>query len=180
MALVVLSADQGGLRLGAWGLRFGYCTTFSLIVLLEREPKVVKVAERMTKALSSLPSTSQNAALRSLVALEEKKSSPPRTFSPAARTHRETWRFRMLRVIAISMVLCALPMIAAAESASDSSRCDSESECTEYFMDDEEVEGGVQSPESGLIRTHRSFRRIPLIRARAHFVDLMLKSVENL
>lgn len=86
----------------------------------------------------------------------------------------------MLRVAALCMVLCAFPMVAFAESASSTARCDSETECTEYFMDDEDVEGAVQNPGNGLIRAGRDFRRIPLIRTRVHFVNEMLKSVEDL
>jgi hypothetical protein len=86
----------------------------------------------------------------------------------------------MLRVAALCMVLCALPAVALAESAPASSRCDAQTECTEYFMDDEEVDGDVLGPDNPLIRSHRPFHRVPLIRTRVHFVDVMLKSVENL
>ncbi len=86
----------------------------------------------------------------------------------------------MLRIAALSVVLFAFPALAFAESAADTSRCGGEEDCTVYFMDDEEVEGGVVSPDGGLIRGGRSFRRVPLIRTRTHFVDLMLKSAENL
>ena len=73
-----------------------------------------------------------------------------------------------------------MPAVAFAEAGGSTSHCDNETECTEYFMDDEDVEGGVQNAGQGLIQGHRSFQRIPLIRTRVHFVDVMLKSVENL
>lgn len=86
----------------------------------------------------------------------------------------------MLRVVAICLALVALPALAAAEAGSSSAYCDQQQECTEYFMETDDVEGQVQDPGNDLLSSAGSFRRVPLIRTRTHFIDVMLKSVENL
>lgn len=84
----------------------------------------------------------------------------------------------MLRVAALTLALCLFPIVAAAERAE--THCDNEQDCTEYFMDGDDVYGGMDRPDADLMTARGEFLRPPLIRVRSHFVDMMLKSVEDM
>lgn len=84
----------------------------------------------------------------------------------------------MLRVAALTLALCLFPVFAAAENAS--THCDNQQDCTEYFMDADDIYGGMERPDADLMTARRELHRPPLIRVRSHFVDMMLKSVEDM
>ena len=48
------------------------------------------------------------------------------------------------------------------------------------FMDADDVYGGTVNPDGDLLTSRRTLHRPPLIRIRSHFVDMMLKSVEDM
>jgi hypothetical protein len=86
----------------------------------------------------------------------------------------------MMRTFAICMALIALPALTWAEAGSAAADCEGQQQCTEYFMDGDDVEAQVQTPREDLLSTTNTFRRVPLIHPRADFVDHLLESVENL
>jgi len=84
----------------------------------------------------------------------------------------------MLRVAALTLALCLVPIAAIAEEAQ--THCGSEGDCTEYFMDGDNVTGDLLRPDADRVSSQRALHRPPLIRVRSHFVDMMLKSVEDM
>lgn len=66
-----------------------------------------------------------------------------------------------------------------AEQAQD--ECEDNIEnCTTYSFEDEDVEGGVVGPNGERLTAGPPMRRESLIQVREHFIDMMLKSVEQL
>ena len=84
----------------------------------------------------------------------------------------------MLRAPALTFALCLFPLAAVAEEAS--SRCDNQQDCTEYFMDADDIYGDMERPDADLMTVRRELHRPPLVRVRTHFVNEMLKSVEDM
>ncbi len=84
----------------------------------------------------------------------------------------------MMRAAIVTLALCFFPAMAAAEE--EGARCAPGEECTEYFFDADDVTGNVLSPDDVLVRGDRTIHRPPLIRTRVHFVNEMVKSVEDI
>lgn len=80
-----------------------------------------------------------------------------------------------------ALSLTALLLLAGASTAlaQDSARPRS-GEATLYEFEDELVDGGTYDPMGSMIRGERRRARETLIRARAHFIPEMIKSVERL
>lgn len=55
-----------------------------------------------------------------------------------------------------------------------------ESETTTYDFEDDLVQGDLVRPDGEMLNVRRRGRRASLIRVREHFLQEMLKSVENL
>ena len=55
-----------------------------------------------------------------------------------------------------------------------------EGETTTYDFEDDLVQGDLVRPDGEMLNVRRRGRRASLIRVREHFVNEMLKSVENL
>jgi len=71
-----------------------------------------------------------------------------------------------------------LPAAAIAEQTS--SHCNNEQECTEYFMDAENLTGEFVRPDGNLYMAGRQFHQSPLIKVRNHFMNELRKSVEDI
>jgi hypothetical protein len=84
----------------------------------------------------------------------------------------------MMRAAVVALALSLFPVAALAEEGG--ARCSADEECTEYFMDGEDVTATLRSSDFTLLQGHGQFHRPPLIRARVHFINEMLKTVEDL
>lgn len=51
---------------------------------------------------------------------------------------------------------------------------------TTYDFEDQNVEGGYDSPLGSIVMQPRQGRRVSLIRSRAHFVPELMKSIETI
>lgn len=76
------------------------------------------------------------------------------------------------------LILAALLTFATASFAPVASAQDGET--TTYDFEDDLVQGDLVRPDGELLNVRRRGRRASLIRVREHFVQEMLKSVENL
>ena len=84
----------------------------------------------------------------------------------------------MMRAAVVALALSLFPVAALAEEGG--ARCSADEECTEYFMDGEDVTATLRSSDFTLLQGRGRIHRTPLIRARVHFINEMLKTVEDL
>ncbi len=84
----------------------------------------------------------------------------------------------MLRATVLCLAMCIFPVVAAAEESSG--QCASGEDCTEYFFDGDEVTASLRQSDFLLLQGRGDLHRPPLIRTRVHFVNEMVKSVEDI
>ena len=70
--------------------------------------------------------------------------------------------------------------VAAQARGGSASGGDNGGQATTYDFDDDLVQGDLVRPDGEVLRTRRRGQRESLLRVREHFVQEMLKSVENL
>lgn len=103
--------------------------------------------------------------------------------SDRGRVGLVTGRMRHTSVL-LALSLLAPLTLAASASAQDHAKQGRDDRSSEVqvmdFLDGDQVDGETVGPWEEILRDRRLGRRTTLIRARAHFQQEMLKSVENL
>lgn len=85
----------------------------------------------------------------------------------------------MKKLLVVLTLMAAF--VPAAALAQDTPRRDPVDNVTSYeFTDGSDVRGGRYSPDDALIRIRDRRRRDTLVRPRPHYINEMLKSVENI